>query len=128
MFHRIKPSENSTEQKAIKSHFLATAKDTTHQNGIIGLFTMFHGLLVGKGLSIYGPKRASIFEIDQSLCSISELIHLEMAILSLFSQMNFVYGQDHDKESQEDLRVLQNWQKELRMEQIQQIRKNCNTK
>ena len=124
LFSRINVKDDTPNQETIKKRFIATALDTSHQDGVISLFRQLHSLISGQALSIFGSETPSILKIDPSLCHPEALASLKKSIDYLIVQIMYVYGSDQDT-SHQDLQALQHWMKELRLQQFDKIQSAC---
>lgn len=122
IFSRIKIDSSSGDR--IKNYYLSTAEETPHQDGILSLFWTIHKFIVGEGLTIFGSKQPSIFELDANLCKKDALKSFDNMILSLLFQISYIY-QNGSKYSKEDCEAVLAWTKDLRHLQLDSAKKHC---
>ena len=125
IFSRIKVNSSSGDR--IKNYYLATTEETPHQDGILTIFWTLHKFIVGEGLTIFGSKLPSIFELDPKLCKKEALKSFDNTILSLLFQINYIY-QTGSKYSKEDCEAVLAWTKDLRQLQLDSAKKHCASK
>ena len=127
LFGRIDADHvDDSQQETIRKHYLDTAIDTPHQNGLISLFRQLNHLITGQTTSIYGGGFPSILELNKSFCCPNYLANLMKTINSLVLQITYVYLMDSSSDD-EDMNVLQDWMKNLRTEQFEKIRSFCSS-
>lgn len=128
MFHRIKLSDEdgAPVNDRLLQRYLYTSLDSGTQTGLLTLLHLFQGLLVGKSLTIYGPRGPSLFQLDKSFCGPTQLDSIDKTMFSLIHQMNFAHMLDKET-SKSDLKALNAWVTQLRTELVEHIKLVCST-
>ncbi len=132
LFSRINLDKNGDlEDDRVRHHYLNTAKESPHNQGVLTLMLGFHNILVGRGISIYGHRQPSLFQMDHRYCHHDSVQQIKVTVLTLAHQMNYIHNLEtpnprpRSRSSNSHCNDLTTWTSELQDELDLQLRQDC---